>query len=118
MNGKRLSEIAMRIYFAGGEPLLRIWYSDLNKDEQKAFDDYIQEIVGSLSYYYDPANPTVKVMSPQLATFWTSIQMMFPQECTLDYHRYLANRLYIRRCPDCGLYIVGPTRKRKVAFRL
>lgn len=117
MDATRLIELAMKTYATGGDILLRMWYYGLNKDDKKTFEKFLDDTVAGLSVYYDEGNPGVKVMTPEMLEFAGSITKMFPPECTLDYHRYLANRLYFRKCPDCGLHIIGPSRRKDRALR-
>jgi hypothetical protein len=112
MDAIRLMELGMKVYATGGDILLRMWYYELNGDDRKTFEDRIDQIIAGLGVYYDDKFPDVKVMTPEMIEFAQSVAKMFPMECSLDYHRYLANQLYMRTCPDCGLHIIGPARRK------
>jgi len=112
MNHTQLIQLGMKVYQTGGDILLRMWYFRLNRDDKKTFEDFIDETIASLPTFFDPDNPEVNIMTPQMMEFAESVYLMFPMECSLDYHRHLANVLYFSKCPDCGLHIRGPRRRK------
>jgi hypothetical protein len=104
----------MKVYTKGGDLVLKMWYAELNKDDKKAFDEFIQATIDSLGPYFDESNPGVNIMSDQMMEFAYSISFLFPDRCTPEHHRYMHNVLLFRKCPDCGQPLLkGPKIRRK-----